>query len=219
MRKYLAGFAMIGLAVGLYAFGHTSVQSVNKKKAVEKTEYQTGDIIYQSSNSGQSKAIKLATHSKYSHVGMIYILKGEVMVFEAVQPVRLTPFVEFIGRGTNKNYVVSRLKNADEILTAEVVKRMESQIDVHLGKSYDIHFDWSDDKMYCSELVWKIYKECANIEVGGLKPLKEYDLTHPVVKRTMEERYGRNIPYNEPMISPGAIFESELFRVIEDTEC
>ena len=115
--------------------------------------------------------------------------------------------------------MVSRLKNADEILTAEVVKRMESQIDVHLGKSYDIHFDWSDDKMYCSELVWKIYKECANIEVGGLKPLKEYDLTHPVVKRTMEERYGRNIPYNEPMISPGAIFESELFRVIEDTEC
>jgi uncharacterized protein YycO len=219
MKKYLFGIAMIGLAVGLFAFSQSSIESVHRKKAAAQTEYRTGDVIFQSSNSGQGKAIKLATHDKFSHVGMIFNLNGKIMVFEAVQPVKLTPFNEFVNRGINKNYVVSRLKDADEILTPEVVKRMEAQIDEHLGKSYDIHFDWSDDKMYCSELVWKVYKECADIEVGGLKPLKDYDLTHPIVKRTMEERYGNNIPYEEPMISPGAIFESELFTVIKDTDC
>ena len=32
---------------------------------------QTGDIIFQISRSSQSKAIQLATHSDYSHTGML----------------------------------------------------------------------------------------------------------------------------------------------------
>ncbi len=34
---------------------------------------QTGDIIFQISRSSQSKAIQLATHSDYSHTGMLVI--------------------------------------------------------------------------------------------------------------------------------------------------
>lgn len=34
---------------------------------------QTGDIIFQTSLSSQSQAIQLATHSDYSHTGMIVI--------------------------------------------------------------------------------------------------------------------------------------------------
>ena len=33
----------------------------------------------------------------------------------------------------------------------------------YLGRDYDLRFEWSDDKIYCSELVWKIYKEAFNI--------------------------------------------------------
>ena len=50
-----------------------------------------GDIIFQSSNSGQSRAIQLATHSKYSHVGLIFNENDQWMVYEAVQPVCVTP--------------------------------------------------------------------------------------------------------------------------------
>jgi uncharacterized protein YycO len=40
------------------------------------------------------------------------------------------------------------------------------------GKKYDIYFGWDDQRIYCSELVWKIYKRGANIEIGKLQRLK-----------------------------------------------
>src|SRR5882757_2605456 len=53
-----------------------------------------GDIIFQTSTSRQSKAIQLATHSKYSHMGilfhnpnMFYQDPNGWSVFEAVGPV------------------------------------------------------------------------------------------------------------------------------------
>ena len=36
-----------------------------------KTKIQNADIIFQASKSGQSKAIQLATGSKYSHMGVL----------------------------------------------------------------------------------------------------------------------------------------------------
>ena len=36
-------------------------------------QLQDGDLIFQTSQSSQSKAIQLATKSKFSHMGMIYI--------------------------------------------------------------------------------------------------------------------------------------------------
>jgi len=64
-----------------------------KKQAVE---LQTGDIIFQSSKSGQSLAVQLATHSRYSHVGMIIKHEGSLQVIEAVQPVMITPLKQWI---------------------------------------------------------------------------------------------------------------------------
>ena len=61
-----------------------SEKTENQKVAIatnseQKTEIQKasfiikeGDIIFQTSTSSQSKAIQLATHSKYSHVGIIF---------------------------------------------------------------------------------------------------------------------------------------------------
>jgi uncharacterized protein YcfL len=43
-----------------------------------------GDIIFQTSQSAQSKAIQAATHSKYSHCGIIYKEGSNYFVFEAV---------------------------------------------------------------------------------------------------------------------------------------
>jgi hypothetical protein len=84
----------------------------------------------------------------------------------------------------------------------------------YMGKNYDSYFEWSDDRIYCSELVWKIYKETLNIEVGKRNPLRSYDLSHPLVKATLKERYGKNIPLEEMMVSPGDIFESPLLKTV-----
>ena len=36
-----------------------------------------GDSIFQETASAQSRAIQLATHSRYSHVGIVYFKKGK----------------------------------------------------------------------------------------------------------------------------------------------
>jgi uncharacterized protein YycO len=114
----------------------------------------------------------MATQSQYSHVGVIFINRGKTFVYEAVQPVKLTPIDEWIKRGENEHFVVKRLKNANEILTKENQKKLQNEGLKFIGRKYDLYFGWSDKRIYCSELVWKIYKRALKIEVGKLDSLK-----------------------------------------------
>ncbi len=171
---------------------------------------QSGDLIFQTSTSRQSVPIQLATKSKYSHVGMVFKKDGELFVYEAVSPVQIVDIDTYINRGKGSDYVVKRLKNADKVITDNVLKKMESLAKKELGKGYDMYFNWSDSKMFCSEYLWKIYKKATGLEIGKLRPLKDFDLTSETLQRILKERYGNNIPYNEKMISPGDMFNSEL---------
>ena len=215
MKKILQLTLILTLLLGLGFFAtgmYPPLESgikLNKTKSVNK-DFQDGDIIFQSSTAGQSLAIQLATKSKYSHVGIIYKIDGDFFVLEAVQPVKITPFKIWVSHGDNNHYVVKRLKNADQILTKEIINKMKQIGNKFIGKNYDLYFEWSDDRIYCSELVWKIYQEGTGIEIGELQKLSDFDLTSEVVKQKLKERYGNNIPMDELVISPGAMFDSEL---------
>lgn len=193
----------------------SNADPVPVKMEVVSGQLQNGDLIFQTSLSDQSKAIQLATRSKYSHMGIVYKEGSEYFVYEAVQPVKLTPLNEWIRRGEKGHYVVKRLKNAEKVLTPEVLEAMRISGEKFLQKDYDIYFEWSDEKLYCSELVWKIYKQATGIEIGQLQQLREFDLTNEIVKQTMKERYGDQIPLDELVISPGAMFESEELVEVE----
>lgn len=176
----------------------------------------TGDIIFQDFNFGLSQAIKIITKSEYSHVGMIIKKQGKTYVLEAVQPVRLSEFNEWISRNPDSLFVVKRLINRDSIITPKIEAKIEKELTKYLNKDYDIKFGWSDEKMYCSELVWKLYKNAINIEVGKLDTLGNYDFSNDIVRKKLDQIYGGNIPYNEIVISPQAIFESKkLFTILE----
>lgn len=175
---------------------------------------QNGDIIFQTSLSSQSQAIQLATQSPYSHMGIIYEKDGAYFVFEAIKTVRLTPLKQWINRGEDDKYVVKRLKDAAQVLSPTVLKKMQKAGQAFQGKSYDLYFGWSDEKLYCSELVWKIYKEATDIEIGQLAQLKDFDLSHPIVQQKLHKRYGDHLPLEEKVISPAAMFESELLVTV-----
>ena len=186
------------------------------EKILPGHKIKNGDIIFQTSKSSQSKAIQLATKSKYSHMGIIYEIDGQFFVYEAVQPVKLTLLKDWISRGKNRHYVIKRLKNANKILTDETLVKMKQAGEKFKGKKYDLYFEWSDDKIYCSELVWKIYKEATGIEIGKLEELSTFDLTNEIVRQKMKERYGENIPLDEKVISPASMFNSiELITIKE----
>jgi uncharacterized protein YycO len=215
------------LTIGILAFlaywGTEMYQFADgvKKDAVRlenfklEQEVNNGDIIFQTSKSSQSKAIQLATNSKYSHMGMIYENDEQFFVYEAVQPVKLTPLSEWINRGENGHYVIKRLENAKQVLTSSTFTKMKQIGEQFKGKPYDIYFEWSDDKIYCSELVWKIYKQATDIEIGELEQLSDFDLTNDIVKAKMKERYGDSIPMDEKVISPAAMFNSDKLVTVK----
>lgn len=185
-----------------------------KEKEAQHINFKNGDIIFQTSQSEQSEAIKLATHSKFSHCGILFIEKGRTYVYEAVQPVKMTLLEDWISRGKEGKYVVKRLKSADTILTKKVLEKMKSYGMTMRNKDYDLYFEWSDTKIYCSELVWKIYKYGAHIELCKTKKLKDFNLKNPVVKNIMTERYGNKIPLNEIVVAPSQLYESKMVVTI-----
>ena len=170
-----------------------------------------GDIIFHTSRSAQSLAIQRATHSPYSHVGIVLLRDGKPFVFEAIATVRYTPLAQWIGRGDKGRHVVKRLKAP---LTDEQRKKLHAAAARYAGKPYDLYFEWSDQRIYCSELVWKIYRDALGVEIGARQKLRDFDLSDPVVKAKMLERYGDNVPLNEPVISPAAQFDSPLLRTV-----
>lgn len=175
-----------------------------------KNQLQEWDLIFHTSQSRQCKAVQLATKSIYTHCGLIIKRNGEFYVLEAVQPVKLTRMGNFIARGKDNEYVIKRLKESEKILTPEVKEKMNKISNEWVGKNYDLTFEWSDDKIYCSELIWKIFQRSAGIEVGKIQKLKEFDLTSKEVKEIIQQRYGAIIPYEESVISPQSVFESEM---------
>lgn len=198
---------------------YSAKEFIKNTKQVEKDhlkkEIKDGDLIFQTSKSAQSKAIQLATNSKYSHMGIIYKVNGQFFVYEAVQPVKMTLLKSWINRGENKHYVIKRLKDADKILTPTVLKKMKQIGTRFKGKDYDLLFEWSDDKMYCSELVWKIYKEATGIEIGELEKLADFDLSNKLVQQKVKERYGDNMALDEIVITPVAMFNSSKLITVK----
>jgi hypothetical protein len=172
------------------------------------------DIVFQVSRSGQSRAIQIATRSKYSHMGIVFFVDGRPMVLEATTPVRLTPWNLWVLKGVGGHVVVKRLKNAAGALTPGIVRKMRDLGFSWLGRKYDGRFEWTDDRLYCSELVWKLYRRAAGIEVGRLGTLADFDLSHPVVRKKLRERYGGTIPLAEPVIAPSAMFDSNLLTTV-----
>jgi hypothetical protein len=198
------------LITAVLLFAASSMAGLEPPKFV----YQDGDIIFQTSLSDQSIAIQRATRSPYSHCGIVFYRNGKPYVFEAASTVRFTPIEEWIAGGSGGHFVVRRLKDAGTLLSDKAASKLRAAATRFQGKSYDSTFEWSDDRIYCSELVWKAYDRGLSIQIGKLQKMKDFNLSDPIVARKLKERYGTKIPMNEPVISPEAIYKSERLATV-----
>jgi hypothetical protein len=176
-------------------------------------KYRDGDIIFQSSSSRQSAAIEEATQSPYSHCGVIFYENNVAYVYEAVQPVGKRRLDDWIESGVNGTFVVKRLNDTSLLMNNEL-KALKTYTLAQFGKNYDGKFNWSDKEMYCSELVYKGYWNACHIQLAKPKALKDLNIDGPIVRKIMKERYGNEIPYDEPMISPDQLFNSRLLITV-----
>jgi len=177
-------------------------------------EPKAGDVLFQDLESSQSEALKAATGSEYTHCGIVFEEHGRWVVYEAVGPVRAIPIDEWIDQGVDGKYVAKRLTPLGKYLTPAVLTRMQGIAGRYLGKPYDPFFEWSNERMYCSELVWKIYYEGFGLELVPLRRFGSYDLSSDVVKEKLEDRFGKTIPRNEPVVAPSDLIDSDQLYVV-----
>ena len=178
----------------------------NEKPAEVVTPEQTlkvGDIIFHKSQSKQSKAIKEASQSEWTHVGILVSQNNEWYVAEAIGPVVSTKLQDFINRGKDKEYKIYRFKYFDAIsMEDKLLEAIKKQ-----NKAYDIYFEISDESTYCSELVYKAMLEVTGHEVGVVQQFKDLKLTGPQVKALIKRRLtdkGRVLDPEEPIITPAS---------------
>ena len=224
MKRFILTILILGIigAAGYYLkqkyYDPIYLPTDVKELAVQPAnndELKVGDIIFQTSGSDQAKVIQLATHSAYNHCGIIFKNKKDYYVYESAESVKMTAFKDWIARGQDGHFVVKRLRNADQVLTPSVLEKLKLAGDRFKNKLNDSYLEWSDEKLYSSELVWKIYKEATGLSVGKPEQLRDFDLTSEPVRQLMQARYGEKIPLDESVISPVSIYNSELLTIVK----
>ncbi len=200
----LAFFIMISAASAFF---------FSKTKTQPAYDLKSGDIVFQDTGGEQGEAVKAATKSPYTHCGVILEENGRLYVFEALEPVRVTPLKEW--RQRSKLFYAMRLKSPEK-LNAAVFKKAHTWAKKQIGKHYDLKFQWGNDSLYCSELVWKVYQEAAGITLCEPKRFQDYFLEDPKVRKIIARRYGpeAELPKNEPVVAPSDLAQSPLLSEV-----
>lgn len=195
------------IIVGISSLGAFWLTQKKGKKEAPYQGLQTGDIVFQDTGGYQGAAVRAATNSDYTHCGVVFEANETPYVLEAVQPVSVTTLE--LWRTRSKIFHALRLKDQSKLHPKSVSKALEWG-QRQLGKDYDLLFQWDDDDLYCSELVWKIYQRATGIELSQPKSFQSYFLDDPAVQKVIEDRYGdlSALPRDEPVVAPSDLAES-----------
>jgi hypothetical protein len=167
-------------------------------------------VVLQTSGSAQSAAIQIATHSPYSHSGLVEVAPDGVFVIEAIGRVSRTPITAWIRRGDGRRYTALRRRD----LTGEEGAAVAAAARAFLGKKYDAQFEWSDDRIYCSELVAKAYERGAQKSVGRMQRVRDLDIG-PILAAA-HARYGDKLPLDRQLLTPASLAEDSGFVTVHD---
>ncbi len=173
-----------------------------------------GDVVFQRSTSAQAEAIAHATHSELTHVGVVLDHDGALAVLEAVQPVKWTDPAAWVARGVPGSVLVRRLADPAPLVAPGASAALARVAAGFLGRNYDLAFSWSDDRLYCSELVHKLFARALGVDLSPLRTLREFDLLDPVVAPALAARYGKHVPFDEPVVAPSDLAASVLLTPV-----
>lgn len=175
---------------------------------------QPGDLVFQKCKSQPGMVIRLATKSEYDHVGIVMIQGGQKCVLEAIEPVLITPLNEWVRRAPFTSVVVAHPLFLKQISASRCEDILGAAAREFAGKPYDYLLEWSDDREYCSELVWKVFKRHFHVELCPLQCLRDFNITNPLVAKYLKKTYGEAIPYEQEVISPDALLHSPAVQSI-----
>lgn len=173
------------------------------------SEKEEGDILFQSLPHGPLvDAIEGTTRSEWSHCGILVRKEGRWVVGESIGAVRYTPLVQWILRGRGNKLAAYRLKSEIEVNHDDLI----DGINEFLGRSYDFRYAPEEDEIYCSELVYLVYKNRFDIEVGSWQKLG--DLNYKEFEPLIRKMEGGNLPLERLMVTPVNLTYNENLKKV-----
>lgn len=168
---------------------------------------EVGDVVFQPLPLGSDlvKAIEGTTHSSLSHCGVITKRNNQWYVIEALEMVRYQPLYQWIKQGRLSRFAVYRL---DHRYKPQITNFIE-KVKMYENRPYDSRYRMDDEKIYCSELVYKAFRDATGEELGKLVSLGQLDWKpYADIIRKYE---GGALPLNRTMITPRHL--SEAFQL------
>lgn len=176
-----------------------------------------GDLLFMQSQGSLTPAIKEATGSDWTHVGLLLKFEGQWVVLEASDGVEITPLVDFVYRFNKGSVLVKRLKSSVQKITKKHIAQMKEIAATLIGAPYDFFFEWSDRAYYCSEVTYKIFDKVLGYKLGQIQKFKDLKIDGPEVKKLIEakERAGGKVDIEEAIITPVAEFNSPDLELVK----
>jgi hypothetical protein len=170
---------------------------------------QQGDILFQSlPHLPVIDAIEGCTGSPFSHCGIVVNKGGTWHVLEAIGPVKMTRLDHWISQGREEAFAACRLKAAFQ----PKVSTMIAEAEKFIGLPYDIQYELDDEKIYCSELIYKGFKAATGQSLGKIVKLGELDWKPHV--RIIRAIAGDPIPLAREMITPRDLAKAEQLEEV-----
>jgi hypothetical protein len=173
--------------------------------------FRDADIIFQETSGELSQRIAAITGSRVTHCGLIFIEDEKIYVLDAWEKVRVIPVESWIQSGVGKRFALLR----DEKLSSEQRENILAEGKKFSGRPYDFKFEFDDEELYCSELVYKAYKNGAGVIAGKLVKLQELDYkNHEDFIRSITP--GGKLNLERELITPVEIYNNKNFIKIYD---
>jgi Permuted papain-like amidase enzyme, YaeF/YiiX, C92 family len=139
--------------------------------------------------------------------------------------------------GEKHSLYVRLLKDRETRLTSKLPELKKRAKELH-DTSYDLGFAWANkdgagkEYIYCSELIWKAFKDAVRVELKKPHPLSDYINSPPPGRtsqdiekdfeiylnkpKSKERRDGQPYKRDELAISPREVFESSELEPVVD---
>ena len=181
-----------------------------------------GDIIFQYFTGNLSLVIEEVQKTKWTHVGIIFKERDGWYVYEAVGPVIKTPLRDFIRETREQKISVTRVNSKlVDFSKRSNINALKKSFKPFEGLEYDYLFQWSDEVIYCSELVYKMFYRTFGVEIGAVQRVGDLDLSGPLATELVNQllEYVDPETYLEELIvTPGSqILDTDLTVIYDST--
>lgn len=171
-------------------------------------DLQTGDLVFQTSSSGQSAAVLAATGHPYTHMGIVRITAAGPVVIEAWSTVREVPLEAWMAQGDGGRITILR----DARLSDAQAGAMADAARGYLGWPYDIFFLFGNDGIYCSKLPWLAYQSI-DLPLGDVQRFAELNIADAAVQGLIAARWQR-----DPVCAAQASTAQDCLSLLLDRE-